>query len=170
MLRICPSLASMLVNPKHQFTDFHSNGQSRLCLLLGELSLPGFWDPKLTWVSSFLTSYTFSVSFAGSSSSLQPLSIRGPRDPLSPFSFVFTSFLTLSSLLALHFPYNLATSLDPQTMIFQYLPDNDIPVLQVGYLVDISNMKCLQVFISSFKPALFLALHIAADENMLLVA
>ena len=97
MLRICPSLASMLVNPKHQFTDFHSNGQSRLCLHLGELSLPGFWDPKLTWVSSFLTSYTFSVSFAGSSSSLQPLSIRGPRDPLSPFSFVFTSFLTLKN-------------------------------------------------------------------------
>ena len=44
--------------------------------------------------------------------------------------------------------------------------DNDIPDLQVGYLVDISNMKCLQVFIFSFKPALFLVFHIVADENM----
>ena len=138
----------------------------RLCLLLGELSLPGSWDPKLTWVSCLLTGYSFSVSFAGSSLSLQPLSIRGPRDPLSPFSFLFTSFLTLSSFLALHFPYNLATSLDLQAMIFQCLPDNDIPDLQVGYLVDISNMKCLQVFIFSFKPALFLVFHIVADENM----
>lgn len=123
MLRICTSMASMLLNPS-QPTDFQSTGQSRSHFFLDLLSLPGFWDTKLTWFSSPLTGYSFSVSFAGSSSSLQPLNGRASRGPLGLFSFVPTpSLIVLSSLLVLHLPYVLTTSLELQTTIFQWLPD-----------------------------------------------